>query len=66
VEVALDGPGPTAAGDVEVALAETRDGWSWSVANRGDRPLALDAVALVWDVAPAGDDARFLRNGYQS
>jgi alpha-galactosidase len=66
VEVALDGPGPTAAGDVEVALLETPAGWSWSVANRGDRPLALDSVALVRDAGPAGDDARFLRNGYQS
>jgi alpha-galactosidase len=49
-----------------VFVEETADGWSWSVANRGDEPLALDAVALEWDAGPAGDEPRFLRNGYQS
>jgi alpha-galactosidase len=60
------GAGSTAVGDVEVAFEETAEGWAWSVANRGDGPLALDAVAVVWDAGPAGDDPRFLRNGYQS
>jgi alpha-galactosidase len=64
--VAVPDPGTTAADDVEVAVEETADGWSWSVANRGDRPLPLDAVALVWDAGPAGEDPRLLRNGYQS
>ena len=66
VELQPSGPGPVAAGDVEVAVAETADGWSWSVANRGDAPVALDAVAIGWDAGPAGADPRLLRNGYQS
>lgn len=49
-----------------MSVEETSEGWSWSVANGGDAPLALDAVALEWDAGPAGDDPRFLRNGYQS
>ncbi len=49
-----------------MSVEETATGWSWSVANRGDEPVALDAVALEWDAGPAGDDSRFLRNGYQS
>jgi alpha-galactosidase len=64
--VPLAGPGTTAVGDVEVAVEETAEGWSWSVANRGSSPLALDGVALVWDAGPAGDDPRLVRNGYQS
>jgi alpha-galactosidase len=51
---------------IEVSVDETAEGWSWSVANRGDEPVAVDAVALEWDAGPAGDDPRFLRNGYQS
>ncbi len=66
VEVVPSGPGSIATGDVEVTVAEAADGWTWSVANRGDEPLPLDAVALVWDVGPAGDEPGLLRNGYQS
>jgi len=51
---------------IEVSVDETAEGWSWSAANRGDEPVTVDAVALEWDAGPAGDDPRFLRNGYQS
>jgi alpha-galactosidase len=49
-----------------VSVEETSEGWSWSVANGGAAPIPLDAVAIEWDAGPAGDDPRFLRNGYQS
>jgi len=55
-----------AAGDVELAIEDRDDGWSWAAANRGDRPLALEGVALVWDAGACGPEPRLLRNGYQS
>ena len=39
---------------------------TWSVANRGDRPASIDAVALVGRVGRAVEPLRMLRHGYQS
>ncbi len=38
----------------------------WSVANTGDRPVAVEAVALVWQLHDAERPLRFFRHGYQS
>ncbi len=39
---------------------------SWSVANRGDDPVAVRAVRLVFEVHGVGGPLRLFRQGYQS
>jgi alpha-galactosidase len=61
------GDGTVHVGAVEVEVLSDRDaGWSWSVANRGDGALAVDAVALVLRVVDVAAPLRMFRNGYQS
>jgi alpha-galactosidase len=62
----LAGPGSHALGSLVVEVAEARRGWTWSVANAGDEPLAVTSVGLAWDAGPAGETPRLFRNGYQS
>ncbi len=50
--------------DVEWSLSEDR--LTWSVANRSDAPVAVDAVAVVARLDPVVEPLRVLRHGYQS
>jgi alpha-galactosidase len=50
--------------DVEWSAAEDR--LTWSVANRSDAPVAVDAVALVGRLEHVVEPLRVLRHGYQS
>jgi alpha-galactosidase len=66
VEVPLAVGGTADAGPVLVEVEPDRDGGlRWSVRAK-DAPVALDAVGLVWDAGPAGDDPRLFVQGYQS
>jgi alpha-galactosidase len=65
-DVPLEGPGTVHAGPLEVTIAERPGGWSWSVANRSDEAVRVDAVAVVEDAGAAGPEPRLFRNGYQS
>lgn len=58
--------GQTLDGDIAVDVASDCNMLQWSVANRGDRPVALDAVALGWREGAAGKSPRLFSNGYQS
>jgi len=50
---------------VEVEWSLSSDRLTWSVANRGDRPVAVEAVAIVLALE-AAEPLRVLRHGYQS
>ena len=50
---------------VEVEWSLSSDRLTWSVANRGDTPVAVDAVAVVLAL-DASEPLRVLRHGYQS
>lgn len=50
--------------DVEWSLSADR--LTWSVANRGDGPVAVDAVAVVVRLDLLQEPLRMLRHGYQS
>jgi alpha-galactosidase len=50
--------------DVEWSLSADR--LTWSVANRGDGSVAVDAVAVVVRLDPLVEPVRVLRHGYQS
>jgi alpha-galactosidase len=65
-EVPLEGPGTVVLGPLEVTIGERPGGWTWSVANRGDEAVRIDAVAVVEDAGAAGPEPRLFRNGYQS
>lgn len=62
--------GAAAVGPLEVTIGEgdgsTRAALSWSIANRGDRPVSVRSVALVFALADAPTPLRMFRNGYQS
>jgi alpha-galactosidase len=62
--------GPASLGPLEVTIGEgdgtSRAALAWSVANRGDRPVAVRSVALVFTVVDAVTPLRMFRNGYQS
>ncbi|MEY2570650.1 MAG: hypothetical protein QOE63_1000, partial [Acidimicrobiaceae bacterium] len=61
------GSGPVALGSIEVDVGLLDDfGWAWEVSNRGDEPVALDAVAVTWRLVDARPPVRMLRHGYQS
>ena len=53
-----------AAIEVEWSLVEDR--LTWSLANRSDAPVAVDAVAVVARLRPVLEPLRVLRHGYQS
>ncbi len=65
-ECRAPGPGRFEVGPVEVTVAGDAHGLRWSVRSLGPAAVALDAVGLVWDGGPAGDDPRLFSNGYQS
>jgi alpha-galactosidase len=50
---------------VEVEWSLSSDRLTWSIANRGDSPAAVDAVAVVFAL-DALEPLRVLRHGYQS
>jgi alpha-galactosidase len=50
---------------VEVEWSLSSDRLTWSLANRGDRPVTVDAVAVVFAL-DAPEPLRVLRHGYQS
>jgi alpha-galactosidase len=66
VEVALSGLGRTDVGPVVIEVAVDRAELQWTLHVPGPTPVALDAVGVVWDTGPAGDDPRMFVNGYQS
>ena len=53
-------------GPLEVRVDPTASGVAWSVANRGDVPVRIRAVALVYRLVHDGAPVRMFRNGYQS
>ena len=59
-------PGAYDAGPVRIEVGGTERELRWSVRALTSTSVALDAVALVWDGGPAGDDPRMFVNGYQS
>jgi len=61
VEVRADDPGA-----VEVEWSLSADRLTWSIANRGDGPVSVDAVAVVARLDPVIEPLRVLRHGYQS
>jgi len=56
----------TAPDAVEVEWSLTDDALVWSVANRSDGPVGVDAVAVVLTLPEPAPPVRFLRHGYQS
>jgi alpha-galactosidase len=66
VDVPVPAPGVYDVGPVRIEVAAHDSELWWSVHARGNAPVALDAVGLVWDVGSPGDDPRMLVNGYQS
>lgn len=52
--------------DIEVEWSATAERLTWSVANRADDPVAVDAVALVCRIDAVVEPLRVLRHGYQS
>ena len=62
--------GTVAIGPIELSLGagdgSSRAALTWSIANRGDRPVAVRSVALVFRIADPGAPLRMFRNGYQS
>ena len=67
VRVALDGDGTYCLGPLEVRIdgLGTPGGCTWSVANRGDTPVPVRRVALVFAAGHTGT-LRMFRHGYQS
>ena len=51
---------------IEVEWSLSHDRLTWSVANRSDAPVAVDAVAVVARLDPLVEPLRVLRHGYQS
>ena len=65
--------GTVGVGSLEVTVGPPAGGASgahaalgWSLANRGDTPVSVRSVALVFRVADAPAPLRMFRNGYQS
>ena len=53
-------------GPLEVTMELHDTGVDWSLANRGDVPVQVRSVALVYAVIGARGPVRMFRNGYQS
>jgi alpha-galactosidase len=64
--VPVPAPGSYAVGPAQIEVDGSETELRWSVRALGPAPVALDAVALVWDGGPAGLDPRMFLNGYQS
>ncbi len=62
------GPGVARVGPVEVTVEPAADGSRvvWAAANRGDAPVDVRSVRLVFRLEGAGGPVRMFRNGYQS
>jgi len=60
--------GPVGVGPLEVTLADggSWPTFTWSLANRGERPVAVRAVAVVLAVVGVAEPLRMFRHGYQS
>jgi alpha-galactosidase len=54
------------AGPVVVSVRAGDDGFDWSVANQGDRPVALWSVSVVARLEDVSAPLRMFRHGYQS
>ena len=65
-EAAWTGDGTVTLGPLEVTTAIDGGRTVWSVANRGDAPVAVRSVALVHRLAGTDGPVRLFRNGYQS
>lgn len=66
--VELTGGGVVTTGPLEVAITPSgaADRFTWSVANRGDVPVGVRGVRLVFAVDGVAGPLRLFRNGYQS
>jgi alpha-galactosidase len=66
----IDGPGRYGLDAVAVEVAQAGSGatvsHTWAVVNRGDRPVSVRGVRLVWRVVDAPAPLRFLQHGWQS
>lgn len=62
----VDGAGSAALGDLVVEVENDGGRVSWSVSNRGSASVAIDGVALVWEIGRAGEEPCMFSNGYQS
>jgi alpha-galactosidase len=65
-EVPVPAPGTYDVGPVRIEVGGSASELSWAVHARGPGAVPLDAVGLVWDAGPAGDDPRMFVHGYQS
>ncbi len=65
VSVPLAGSGAQAVAGVEVEIDVSPASVAWTVANSSAVPVALDAIAIVWEEA-AGERVTMFGNGYQS
>ena len=65
-EAAWTGDGTVTLGPLEVITATDGGRTMWSVANRGDAPVAVRSVALVHRLTGTDGPVRLFRNGYQS
>lgn len=66
VEVPVPESGQVDAGPVQLHVECRDDGARWSVYAPRVEPVALDAVGLVWDEGPAGEQPLLFAHGYQS
>lgn len=63
----VSSPGDHPLGPLVVQVAEDGPGrLAWSVANRGDHPVAVRSVRMVWEGRSVRGPVRLLRNGWQS
>ena len=64
----ITGTGPVRIGPLEVDVAEG-GGWpglSWALSNRGDNPVAVRSVSIVFGLEDTAPPVRMFRHGYQS
>ena len=62
----IESSGSIGLGPLEVDLDLNDTGARWSLANRGDRPVRVRSVSLVFALTGASGPVRMFRNGYQS
>ncbi len=61
-----DPTGEWALGPLAVRCRATPNGWVWSLANRGDAPVAVRSVGLRFVLRNVSGPVRLWRHGYQS
>ena len=66
VEVVGFAPGPVVVSELEIDATLADDGLSWSVANRGDRPVPVRRLSVELGVEGVRGPVRMFRHGYQS